>query len=186
MDIELVVHYAQWLLVILASYLLFTIARLSRQEARCKALSQGVSHPPLERYPTPARIEGIAQLQKFTASQLLELRLKGLDPVKLRRKDWLFNGTCHYFWGACQTITNQMRCPEQLHDLFEFVLRRNLGVDVLDTPHVVRQLQQGPVLDFEQQAADFGRVAAEHWLTSKRVPENASLFSSINEWSMAV
>ncbi|SRR5690554_1702742 len=184
MDLELVVHYAQWLLVILASYLLFTIVRLSRRDARRMAAQ--ASGGSLERYPAPARIESIAQLQKFTANQLLELRLKGMDPAKLRRKDWLFNGTCHYFWGACQAIANQLHCPEQLQDLFEFVLRRNLGVDALDTPHVVRQLQQGPVLDFEQQAADFGRTAAEHWLTSNRVPANASLFSSINEWSMAV
>src|SRR5690554_7156192 len=75
MDLELVVHYAQWLLVILASYLLFTIVRLSRRDARRMAAQ--ASGGSLERYPAPARIESIAQLQKFTANQLLELRLKG-------------------------------------------------------------------------------------------------------------
>ncbi len=183
---ELVVHSAQVILVVLASYLLITIARLARQDACLAALDDTDTSNSPERSPTPGRIESIAQLQKFTAGQLLELRLNGVDPAKLRRKDWLFTGACHYFWGACQAIANQMRCQEQINELFEFILRRNLGVDDLETPRVVRQLQHGPTLDFEQLAANFGRLAAEHWLTSNRVPEDASLYSSINEWAMVV
>lgn len=182
---EFAVHSALWVLVILASYLLITIARLANQDKLLNPETNTLESGK-EDFPAPARIEGITQLQKFAASQMLELRLKGMDPVKLQRKDWLFSGTCHYFWGACRTIAGHVQCPEQLNDMFEFVLRRNLGLDALDTPRVLRQLQSGAIQDFQEQAASLGQRAAQHWLAHQRVPNNTSLYASINEWSMAV
>src|SRR5690554_4293910 len=130
MSMEFAVQTAQITLIVLTSYLLLTVAKLARRDFQQAELVTTSLKKPAHQFNRPLpRIEGIAQLQMFAGSQMLELRMNGLDPARIRRKEWLLNGICHYFLGACHAIANHVDCPEEVAEMLDFILRRSLMLE---------------------------------------------------------
>jgi hypothetical protein len=185
---DFVVHSAQIILVALASYLTWIVVRLANRDKPESSVEHTMAMKPISNPSRPLpRIESIAQLQMFAGSQMLELRLNGLEPASLRKKEWLLVGISHYFRGACRSIAVQFSCTEaDIADLMHFVLRRSLGLSFDEASRMIANLEHAPEEEFHQHASTAGQEAASSWLREKRVNEEFGLFNSIAEWGVTV